>query len=300
MSFDAVEKIADAILYEGYLLYPYRRSALKNQRRWDFGLVYPPGREHDNEPSFLQAECLVVAGESYEIQVRVRFLHSFLREHGADRWQDATERTVAVPPAPLQQLAARPLEVVFQCGGDTAGQQSICGKLELSAERLNVRLFRFILRVRNIKTVDCYNAAERLLHSFASTHAIVGIANGSFISLLDPPDEYKGAAEACRNAGLWPVLAGERTSASTMLFSPIILYDYPEIAHESAGDLFDGTEIDEMLTLRILTLSEPEKQEIKVGDPRGRALLERTETLGEDELRRLHGAIRKPREVGEA
>ena len=55
-----------------------------------------------------------------------------------------------------------------------------------------------------------------------------------------------------------------------MLCSPIILYDYPKIAPESAGDFFDGTEMDEMLTLRVLTLTDAEKQEMRNGDPRAR------------------------------
>ena len=41
MSTPAVEKIANAVLYEGYLLYPYRASAVKNRQRWNFGVVYP-------------------------------------------------------------------------------------------------------------------------------------------------------------------------------------------------------------------------------------------------------------------
>ena len=35
--------IADAVLYEGYLLYPYRATSAKNQSRWQFGVVGPPG-----------------------------------------------------------------------------------------------------------------------------------------------------------------------------------------------------------------------------------------------------------------
>ena len=49
------------------------------------------------------------------------------------------------------------------------------------------------------------------------------------------------------------MLVGEEGERDTMLSSPIILYDYPQIAPESPGSLFDGTEIDEILSLRILT-----------------------------------------------
>jgi hydrogenase maturation protease len=77
-----------------------------------------------------------------------------------------------------------------------------------------------------------------------------------------------------------------------MLSSPIILYDYPEIAPESAGDLFDGTEIDEILSLRIMTLSDEEKREVAASDEHARRLLERTESLAAEQLMSLHGVMR--------
>jgi hypothetical protein len=82
-----------------------------------------------------------------------------------------------------------------------------------------------------------------------------------------------------------------------MFCSPIILYDYPKIAPESAGDFFDGTEMDEMLTLRVLTLTDAEKQEMRSGDPRARKILERTEALTSDALLKAHGVIRGLREI---
>jgi hypothetical protein len=77
-----------------------------------------------------------------------------------------------------------------------------------------------------------------------------------------------------------------------MLAAPIILYDYPQIAPESAGDLFDGTEIDEILQLRILTMTDAEKLEIRNGDDRTRQILERTEMLPPEHFQKLHGALR--------
>jgi hypothetical protein len=84
-----------------------------------------------------------------------------------------------------------------------------------------------------------------------------------------------------------------------MLASPIILYDYPEVASESAADLFDGTEIDELLSLRIQTLSDGEKAEIRRRDPRGANILETSETLTGDDLLRLHATMHKLRNNGE-
>ena len=84
-----------------------------------------------------------------------------------------------------------------------------------------------------------------------------------------------------------------------MLAAPIILYDYPQVAPESPGDLFDGTEIDEILTLRILTLTDAEKQEIAGVDKRASLMLERTQALTQDQLLSLHGTIRKCGPAGE-
>jgi len=91
---------------------------------------------------------------------------------------------------------------------------------------------------------------------------------------------------------LWPVLAGKKGRTDRLLASPIILYDYPEIAAESRADSCDATEIDEILLLRVLTLSDAEKREISGGDPRARAILARAEALSQDELLRLHGRLR--------
>lgn len=84
-----------------------------------------------------------------------------------------------------------------------------------------------------------------------------------------------------------------------MLSSPIILYDYPQIAPESPGALFDGTEIDEILTLRIMTLTDEEKEQIRQGDARAREILERTEALSPEQFMKLHGTIRSLRPASE-
>jgi hypothetical protein len=127
----------------------------------------------------------------------------------------------------------------------------------------------------------------------------LGVAGGAFVSLLEPPDELRDAAAACQNTGVWPVLVGEAGARDTMLASPIILYDYPQIAPESPGDLFDATEIDEILTLRIMTMTDAEKREMGAADPRARALLERTEALARDQLMQLHGTLRSLRPLEE-
>jgi hydrogenase maturation protease len=131
-----------------------------------------------------------------------------------------------------------------------------------------------------------------LAHSLVSAHTILGINQGEFISLLEPPDEFRGAVAGCRNEGTWPVLVGEVGAKDTMLSSPIILYDYPAIAPESPGELFDSTEIDEILTLRVLTMTEEEKEEARRTDERARRLLDRAESLGPEQFAKLHGVLR--------
>jgi hydrogenase maturation protease len=133
------------------------------------------------------------------------------------------------------------------------------------------------------------------MHSFVSTHTILEVRGGEFVSLLDPPESCATLAAACRNVGTWPVLVGEPGEKDTMLSAPIILYDYPAIAPESPGDLFDATEIDEILTLRILTLTEDEKRAMAGVDRRARALLERTESMTREQLMGLHGTVRNLR-----
>ncbi len=161
--------------------------------------------------------------------------------------------------------------------------------------------FRLTARVENTTTCEPCEIVDRSRaqrRAFASTHTILAVRGGHWVSLMDPPAELRQAAVSCDNQGTWPVLVGEAGSTDALLSSPIILYDYPQIAPESPGDFFDGTEIDEMLTLRILTMTDEEKREMAATDPRTRALLERTEAMTRMEIGRLHGALRSPRALG--
>jgi hypothetical protein len=128
--------------------------------------------------------------------------------------------------------------------------------------------------------------------AFTSAHLLLGVEDGAFVSLLEPELEFEAEVKGCTQYGVFPVLAGEAGDRTHLLCSPIILYDYPEVAPESAGNFFDGTEMDEMLALRVLTLTDEEKQEMRRGDPHARAILERTETLPDEQLARAHGALR--------
>ena len=162
----------------------------------------------------------------------------------------------------------------------------------MTTETLAPGLARVDGRIANTTPWDGGTREEALRRTFCSTHTVLRARGGAFVSLTDPPDALREAAEACGNEGTWPVLVGEPGSRDTLLSSPIILEDHPRIAPESPGDLFDGGEIDQMLVLNILTLTDEEKAEMRDTDPRTREILERTEALTPEELMRLHGAIR--------
>jgi hypothetical protein len=259
---DAVRRIADAVLYEGHMLFPYRLSALKNRQRWTFGGVYPPAYARANgDRSRVSFECLV-EGRAPRCDVELRFLQ-IVRTDGRD---EACER-------------------IFGVGAVAEGR--LRGIVEAHVEELELDLSLLAVAVENTSTWSGGERVEALLHTFVSAHAVVHVEGGAFVS----PRE---TTRVLRNDGLWPVLVGDRGDRSTLLASPIILDDYPQVAPESPGDFFDGGEIDQLLVLNILALPDAEKAEIRAGDPLARALLERTEAMSTEELLRLHGTWREP------
>jgi hypothetical protein len=348
---DRVEKIAEAVLYEGYMLYPYRASAVKNQQRWNFGVLCPRSyseEQNGSEAWMMQTQCLLQAGFSARLGVKVRFLQLVNRSVGrsvarpvgsvaqppreisaddgvdleiVDKlevdgrtfvpWQEAMEREVLVPPlrpasvlfalpSPFDFPAGRELEPVRDQSGRIAGAiirewEALSGWIEVDSEECQNGVHKITVRIRNLTSYKAspeQRRADALMYSLVSAHTILTVEGGEFVSQLDPPESLKGVAAECQNIGTWPVLVGEEDDRSTMLSSPIILYDYPQIAPESPGALFDGTEIDEILSLRILTLTDDEKQEMRQSDDRARQMLERTENMPPEQFMKLHGALR--------
>ena len=154
---------------------------------------------------------------------------------------------------------------------------------------------RLRLRLENRERWQPEFATDRdamLQRSLVGTHLLLAVENGAFVSLLEPPDDAAAAVAACHNEHTWPVLVGNRSERRLMLSSPIVLYDYPAVAPESRGDLFDAAEIDEILSLRILTMTDAEKREARATDPRARAILDRIDAMTPDDLAALHGAMR--------
>ena len=280
MNSEIVEKIANAVLYEGYILYPYRASAVKNQQRWNFGTLAPG--------EFMQTECLVIGTPESVLDVKVRFLQMTARE--GEVWNEAIDRTV---PSCDLKLGGLYHKHAF------AFDEDIQGTVETTAHPLHGELYRVNVRITNRNPNAEGTRESILLRSLVSTHTILSIGNGEFVSMLDPPEAYREDAAQCRNLGTWPVLAGEEGTKDTLFSSPIILYDYPQIAPESSGDYYDGTEMDEMLALRVLTLTDEEKREMRTGEERARRILERTETMPNDHMLKLHGAVRGMRPVEE-
>jgi hypothetical protein len=336
MRIEQVKEIANAVLYEGYLLYPYRQSAIKNRQRWTIGVVYP--REYseangDIDPWFMQTECLLTGQKSLDIafDLHIRFLHLLLRtavpsvtaaaqtqpggaESLAGRMiyeacEEGIEREIHIANIALHDLVAHPRVVAIafpgQCTVEDAiarEQRPISGTVRLSAELVDDAIFKLRVQIENTTPetrifVDRHN--EILQQAFVSTHTILQAQQGEFISLLEPPDALQSIAQECLNLRTWPVFVGEVGETDVLLSSPIILYDYPQIAPESPGSLFDGTEIDEILTLRILTLTEDEKEQMRQGDERVREILERTEALTPKQFMKLHGTIRSLRPIDE-
>jgi hypothetical protein len=313
MNFASVEAIADAVLFEGYILYPYRPSSLKNRQRWNFGTLYPRSFAETQLPQErcqFSVQVLVETKENARVSARVRFLElRGPREECSEGWEQGIQRSRTLEGLTLAELVTgveRSLDF-SEVSSDECASNSIgvypgarVGRLHCCAEPLREGLCRLSVSFSNESPLPAFEALSRRLVqgiAFTSTHLLLGVENGSFVSLLDPDVEFAEQVKSCVQDGVFPVIAGEAGDRSVMLCSPIILYDYPQVAPESAGNFFDSTEMDEMLALRVLTLTDEEKDEMRRSDPHARQILERTETLSDEQLARVHGAVRGVRLV---
>ncbi|NKY26640.1 hypothetical protein [Nocardia gamkensis] len=318
--------VADAVLYEGYLLYPYRADARKNQSRWQFGVLGPRGAAAAGlgEEQALSAQCLVAPGEHPEITLTVRFLQLQRRQvmdaGGASvaewsdgerswlSWDEAVEQEVVIGPVPPGRLV-RPLDIpggreteeIATAAAPGRGtlvrtRLPLAGELELAADR-DDGFARLTVILRNVGE-PATDQRDAIARSLIGAHVIAEITGGEFVSLLEPPPDAVAAAARCDRYRCFPVLAGPPGDYSMLLISPIILYDHPEIAEQSEGALFDSTEIDEILTLRILTMTDAEKALARATDPRAAEIIDRCEAMSPDAMRQLHGVLRDPHAEG--
>ncbi len=324
MNLDAARSIADAVLYEGYILYPYRASSAKNQSRWQFGVVMAPGyaAADPSESSFTQAECVLEHTGQPVVQVILRFLQVQRRTtegSGPDQaWDEAVEREIEVTAEGAALLSDGVVEEFAIAGGEDreplgepgspngTEPRYVVRRREPLAGTVSVRAIgvpgpwravRLQVRVENRTAVRPVpqRREDALPSALIAAHTIISVSGGEFISMTDPPIWAQPAVAECQNEGGWPVLADPGGGRQVVLSSPIILYDHPELAAESPGELYDGTEIDEILTLRTLALSDAEKAEARATDPRAAALLDRVESMDAETMARLHGTIRSPR-----
>jgi hypothetical protein len=340
MNFDVARALADTVLYEGYVLYPYRASAKKNQVRFQFGVVAPrayaevmgvddegpSGVSGAVEPWRTRTECLLEPGADADVSVILRFLQlqaRLIEERTADgfrpvgefdtgdtrlvSWDEAVDRSVELTVSVAALLVGHRVEAfefpateeIEEIPGGAARivrrRSPLAGRVVLSAEEIPGPYGVVRLRL-DVENVSAWSAPDpiaardvALHHSLLSAHSMLGLSRGHFLSLIDPPEWARPLAESCDNRHTWPILIGDD---DVMLSAPIILYDHQEIAAESPGDLYDGLEIDEILSLRTLTLTDEEKAEARATDPRAAAIIDRVDTMSEEVLSRLHGALR--------
>jgi len=334
--FAAARAVADAVLYEGYVLYPYRASSRKNQLRWQFGVLVPPAcqRSDPSERSAARTECLVDlsrtgagvvaadtgAGQDAQLTVRIRCLHIQHRSveplapldvDGAAPWDEAVEHTVDLAPQPVPadrahtwlttfRLPSGTTEEVPDEGGAAARvvrrREAVNGQVHVTSEPVDGApgLVRVAVTVQNTQEVAADLAGGPrdvvIRRSLVAVHTMLAIDRGRFLSVIDPPEVARAAASSCTNEGTFPVLIGD--ADDVVLSSPIILYDHPAVAAESPGDLYDATEIDEILALRVLTLTDAEKAEARATDERSAAIVDRIEQMPPEIWERLHGAAR--------
>jgi hypothetical protein len=323
--------VADAVLFEGYVLYPYRASAPKNRARWQFGVVAPRAWSDagGTDPWWLETCCLLEGEDVQRLSGTLRFLQlerrrievADLAAPGGFRAVDSLEvggqLHVAWDEARLRELELRaPLEsgawtLVYGFPGGTEVEPlvadgvtvgrivresvELAGSVRVTAEAVPATrpLRRLRVRIENTSTWSRPAATrdEAMVASLLGTHLLLSAPGGSLLSMIDPPAFAAQVAAASRSVGLHPVLVGE-PGAEVLLAAPIILSDHPAIAPESPGDFYDASEIDEILTLRTLTLTDEEKREVRATDPRAAAILDRVEQLPPEVMARLHGAVR--------
>jgi hypothetical protein len=302
---DQARAVGDAVLYEGYLLYPYRASAGKNRVRWQWGVLVPPSyaSAEIGEHASARAECLLEPLERTILHVKLRFLQAQTRLAPDATWDEAVEHEIDFE-LPLSEL---PVETPFHVPGGEVREDALVrrthelsGVLTARVDPLDGPFGGARLRLDLHNTTSWHSdgvRAHALRHALLAAHLVLAVDTGHFLSMLDPPEWARPAVEACRQERLWPVLIGDTSRSTVMLASPIILYDNPAIAAESAGELFDGTEIDEILTLRTMTLTDEEKREARATDPRAAAIVDRVDAMPPELLDRLHGTVRYLRSV---
>ena len=268
---DHLEALLESLLWEGYALYPYTPGATKNATPTPFGIVYPPVYAATLASTFdhLELRCIAQAPPDAVLSAEVRFL-----EASGERHQGQARR-VELPGAMAGALSGRAAVKAASVGALT---------LELSLETVPLPAgdeYEVVLRVRNRTLVSSgLDRAGALARSLISTHPVLRVAGGRFVSALERP---------CASVNTFPVLAAD--GDDVMLGAAIVLPDHPRLAPESLGGLFDSTEIEEALLLHVRTLSDGERAEIEHQDPAVRAMIARAQSATPEDIVSLHGRV---------
>ena len=288
--FAAVREVADAVLYEGYVLYPYRASSGKNHEPLAVRRADAAGYVADDpsERSRCQTEMVFEAEPERALAVRVRFLHAQHRTGGEQpEWDEAVERQVDVH-VPVAELSAQAAEWPFAFDAEAARVDDRCATRDARASTGAIA-HRGDGTARTVRRAAADGSTSRtapparfrgrddaLRSALVAAHTLCALDRGRFLSMTDPPEWAALDVAGCQNDGTWPVLGSSR---SVVLSSPIILGDNPQIAPESPGALYDATEIDEILTLRTMALTDAEKAEARATDPRAAAVIDQVDDL---------------------
>lgn len=323
VNWDRARAVADAVLYEGYLLYPYCANSRKNQTRWQFGVLGPAGAADAGygEDDSLSAQVLIAPRGDPAVSLVVRFLQ--LQHRGVEkdcgdgrfepvaelvsatqswlRWDEAVEREVSFGPLDLADDLFVTLSIEVDAGTDVETvdggrlvrtRRALHAVLEVTAEA-DDEFVRLTMAVRNTAApVD--NKDDAIALSLIGTHLIGEVTGGEFVSLLEPSASAESAVARCTHHRCFPVLAGPPGDRALVLLSPIILYDHPEIAEQSEGALYDSTEIDEILTLRVMTMTDDEKAAARATDPLAAQIIDRCDAMSPEAMLKLHGVLRNP------
>ena len=311
-------QVADAVLYEGYVLYPYRASATKNAYRWQWGVVVPTAQVElaAGEPAEVVAEVPLRTGTQTHVTVTARFLQLCHRQvqdaDGApvDRlevdgelhltWDEGHERELSTPPLPVAlllqgahvqpvRLDAHTATTPLRSGRVVRTFCELVGELEVRAVRVDDDVVRLRAAVRNVTPWSARRVErdEIMRRSLVSTHLLLSALGGEFGSVIDPVPWAVPARQDCHSRGVYPVLAGEDGADDVVLAAPIILEDHPRIAEESPGPSFDALEIDELMALAVQGLTDEEKREARATDPRAAALVDTFGALPPAVMQRL-------------
>lgn len=304
---DEVGAVADAVLFEGYLLYPYRASAQKNRLRWQFGVLTP---ENDGtEPTRNRTEVLLEPKPGCVLRIRLGFLQLQARTPLVDDaayfpFEEGVPRQVDAEMALADLPQTIPVELPASIEDDGPYRRecwTLRGRVLVSAVDLPGPYLVHRLRLDVVNDGVCPRGAPReevLRTSLIAAHTMLAAEPGTFLSMTDPPRWARPYVDGCTCEHTWPVLAGPADRSDLLLSSPIILHDHPQLAPESTVNLFDGLENDEILTLRTLTLTDEEKAEARATDPRAAGIVDAVDAMPPEILERLHGAIRSLRPVG--